>query len=191
MKKILALTLALMMMFALAACGGGDAPPPGTDASAPSQDGEMQGYTGGEGASLADVDEDNYAEVAQELFGIDVAAEDGWSVTKVESPNKVNNLTLAFAIPEDADGKALVKKYFDATLAIAEGGNFTQEVNWDTMSVSQGESYTDFDAFFAAEVTNIDDFFSAMWLYDFDGKSVQCSVSTETGTLELSLTLLG
>ena len=65
-----------------------------------------------------------------------------------------------------------------------------QEINWDTLQISKGESYSDFDAFFDAKGTWYDDYYNAMWLYDFGEKSVQCSATFNAGKFELSLVLV-
>lgn len=59
------------------------------------------------------------------------------------------------------------------------------------MAVSKGETYTDFETFFAAEGSYIGDYFSAMWIYEFEGKSIQFSASAEGGRVDLSMVLLG
>ena len=192
MKKLLVFTIALILIFSLVACGqpesGGSE---GSNTGTSQESGEMQGYSGNDGASLKDVSEKNYVKVAQSLFGVDLTPEEGWTVKEVKSYNGVNDLNVKFTIPEATNSKEVIKTYFEKTLKLTGGNIYAQDINWDTMSVSKGESYDDFESFSSAEVTTIDNFSSAMWIYDFDSKSVQFSVTAEAPTVELSITLLG
>lgn len=187
MKKIFIVLLVLLLALSMTACGG-SGEESGNEAA--SQGEEMQGYAGGDGASLADVDAGNYDAVTKELFGVDLKAQDGWEVQEAISYNGVNNLTVKFTVPEDADGKAITGGFFDQCLSVAENGVYGQDVDLDSMSVSTGAAYTDFETFFGAEGTQIENFYSSMWIYDYGGKSIQFSVSADTGIVELTMTLL-
>lgn len=191
MKKII---LCAVILCTLTACGTKETAAPSfteTEKTTTTAANEMQGYTGTEGASLKNVSNSNYADVAKSLFGIDVSTKSGWELKEAKSPNGVNNLIVSFKAPTDTDGKEIIKAYFDDCIKASGGSIYTQEINWDTMAVSKGETYTDFDAFFKAEGTSIGSLNTAMWLYEYSGKSVQYSVSCDSGAVEVSLTLLG
>lgn len=188
MKKVFIILMALLLALSVTACGGSGEESGGNGAA--SQGEEMQGYAGDDGASLADVDTENYDAVAKELFGVDLKAQDGWEVQEAISYNGVNNLTVKFTVPADADGKAITGGFFDQCLSVAENGVYGQDVDLDSMSVSTGAEYTDFETFFGAEGTQIENFYSSMWIYDYGGKSIQFSVSADTGIVELTMTLL-
>ncbi len=153
----------------------------------------MQGYAGSDALELSNINSDNYIAIAKEIFGFDMTPGDGWTLGEASSPNGVNNLSASFTIPTDLDVNATLEAYFNQCLAISSEGVFAQDINWDTLSVSKGEAYADFESFFDAEGTAIMDFYSVMWIYDFGGKSIQFSstIELDIGALDLSFTLLG
>ena len=117
MKKILALFLAVSMMFSLVACGGSEG---GTNTDNQGNRQTQQGGTktgtqqGGQApaVSLSSTSADNYKDIVKQYFGLDIIDE-GWTVTTAKSPNGVNNVDLVFTIPAGTDGEAEIEKYFN------------------------------------------------------------------------------
>ena len=85
MKKILAILLAAMMVFALAACDTGDDPNPsgsnnpGTSQSGENNDGGDKLNTKREEA-VKQANKDNWQQVVKDNFGVTVTVPDGWTV---------------------------------------------------------------------------------------------------------------
>ncbi len=146
------------------------------------------GYTGSDGAALADVNADNYTQVALDVFGIEVSEADGWTLSSASSPNGVNNLTISATNAND--GKAIMQTYFDRCLKICPDGVFQQNIDWDTFVISKGTLFTSFDDYYASEAMEMENFCNGMWLYDFNGHGVQFSYTYEDGRVDLSLTLM-
>ncbi len=192
MKKLSAILLAMMLIFALAACGENDtSDPSGSDNPGTSQNGGMQGDNGSGGAalSLKNLNENNYTDIAKELFGLEIKPQDGWTLKSTSSPNKVNNLLIDFNVPDGIDGKEVLKTYFDACIALPSG-IWKQEINFETYKVSKGNQFSDFETFFAAEGNHSDTLTQGSWIYDFGGKSIQFSYSCHMGVVELSFVRL-
>ena len=190
MKKLLAILLAAMILFSFAACGNNETPS-GDENGGTSQNGEMQGDNGSGGAALTleNLNEDNYTDVAKELFGLEIKPQDGWTLKDTSSPNKVNNLLINFNVPDGTNGKEVLKSYFDACVALPSG-IWKEEIDWETYKVSKGEQFTDFDSFFAAEGSDTGTLTQGGWIYDFGGKSIQFAYSCRMGMVELSFTRL-
>ena len=84
MKKILALLLAAMMVFALAACGDNNTTDPDKDNPGVSQSGENN--DGGDNLNtkreeaVKQANKDNWQQVVKDNFGVTVTVPDGWTV---------------------------------------------------------------------------------------------------------------
>ena len=84
MKKILALMLAAMMVFALAACGDNNTTDPDKDNPGVSQSGENN--NGGDKLNtkreeaVKQANKDNWQQVVKDNFGVTVTVPDGWTV---------------------------------------------------------------------------------------------------------------
>lgn len=190
MKKILALFLAVSMMFSLVACGGSEG---GTNTDNQGNRQTQQGGTqtgtqqGGQApaVSLSSISADNYKDIVKQYFGLDII-DDGWTVTTAKSPNGVNNVDLVFTIPAGTDGEAEIEKYFNQAVKLS--GVWAQEIDWDTFAISKGTQYTDFADFYANENEGYGDFYSVMWLYDYNGKNVQFSYMQDGTQVAINLT---
>ena len=84
MKKILAILLAAMMVFALAACGDNNTTDPDKDNPGVSQSGENN--NGGDKLNtkreeaVKQANKDNWQQVVKDNFGVTVTVPDGWTV---------------------------------------------------------------------------------------------------------------
>ena len=84
MKKILAILLAAMMVFALAACGDNNTTNPDKDSPGVSQSGENN--DGGDKLNtkreeaVKQANKDNWQQVVKDNFGVTVTVPDGWTV---------------------------------------------------------------------------------------------------------------
>ena len=84
MKKILAILLAAMMVFALAACGDNNTTDPDKDSPGVSQSGENN--DGGDKLNtkreeaVKQANKDNWQQVVKDNFGVTVTVPDGWTV---------------------------------------------------------------------------------------------------------------
>ena len=84
MKKLLAILLAAMMVFALAACGDNNTTDPDTDNPGVSQSGENN--DGGDKLNtkreeaVKQANKDNWQQVVKDNFGVTVTVPDGWTV---------------------------------------------------------------------------------------------------------------
>ena len=190
MKKILALFLAVSMMFSLVACGGSEG---GTNTDNQGNRQTQQGGTqtgtqqGGQApaVSLSSTSADNYKDIVKQYFGLDII-DDGWTVTTAKSPNGVNNVDLVFTIPAGTDGEAEIEKYFNQAVKLS--GVWAQEIDWDTFAISKGTQYTDFADFYTNENEGYGDFYSVMWLYDYNGKNVQFSYMQDGTAVSMTFT---
>ncbi len=190
MKKLLALFLAVSMMFSLVACGGSEG---GTNTDNQGNRQTQQGGTqtgtqqGGQApaVSLSSISADNYKDIVKQYFGLDII-DDGWTVTTAKSPNGVNNVDLVFTIPAGTDGQAEIEKYFNQAVKLS--GVWAQEIDWDTFAISKGAQYTDFADFYTNENEGYGDFYSVMWLYDYNGKNVQFSYMQDGTQVAINLT---
>ena len=190
MKKLFAMLLIVLIVFAFASCKSSEESTGNSEGSTV-QIGEMQGdnSSGGAALTLGNLNEDNYTEVAKELFGLEIKLQDGWTLKDTSSPNKVNNLLINFNVPDGTNGKEVLKSYFDACAALPSG-IWKEEINWETYKVSKGEQFTDFDTFFAAEGSDTGTLTQGGWIYDFGGKSIQFAYSCRMGMVELTFTRL-
>ena len=162
-----------------------------TQTQDPSGSGEqLQGYSGNDGASLENVTDSNYGDIAKSLFGIDVNPGEGWTYKSSGSYNKVNDLYVTYNGSAEADVKAMMKTYYDAAAAVSTAGICGQEVDWDSGSISRTAPYADFETFYDEQATTILDFASAIWIYEYGGKSIQFSFSIDAGYMELSMVLM-
>ncbi len=151
--------------------------------------GEM-GYVGDEAAGLAGVNLDNYAQVSKEIFGLDTTGENGVTVSKVESYNGVNDLHIYYDIPAGTDAKALLQVFFDRCLTVSPEGVFQQDIDYDTFVIKRGTAYTQFEEFYEAEAFPMENFLSAMWIYDNGSHGVQAAFTLEDEKADISLVLL-
>ena len=84
MKKLLAILLAAMMVFALAACGDNNTTDPDKDSPGVSQSGENN--DGGDKLNtkreeaVKQANKDNWQQVVKDNFGVTVTVPDGWTV---------------------------------------------------------------------------------------------------------------
>lgn len=217
MKRIIALAVAFAAVLAFAACSSdngsettavtpGDIGTSASDAAgetdlqttaantqAPSQSTEdtLNGYTGAASASLEGVNGNNYASVAESIFGIRPIEKEGWALEYVESPNGVNNLDIVYS-GNTVKGKVLAEEYFTLISAASTNGIYAQKLNEDGTGLVRGEKCSDFATYFAAEGTEFYGATSAMWIYDFGGKSIQFSLTAneDDTTVEIILTIL-
>ncbi|MBR3693507.1 MAG: hypothetical protein IKL88_03175 [Erysipelotrichales bacterium] len=178
MKKTLVFILSILMVLSMTACssGGGGGGSSGT---------VNQGQTNTPTVSLKDASMDNYKEVVKEAFGIELYLPDKFEVANVNSPNGVNNLDIIMTYPSDYEGKEILEAYFNECKDL---GVYKQNINWDTLAISKGTQYTDFETMYAAEVTSIMNFYSVMWLYDYNNKNVQFSLTLDEGLMEINFT---
>ena len=188
MKKLFALLLAAMMVFALAACGNSDTPDP-SDGKTPSSDPQQENNTlapgtdepdnsgGGEAdageISLDNVTNSNYAAIAKELFGIEVDPEGDWELVKADSTGTIGGgIGIVYQGSATVDIKELMKTYYDATADISTAGICIGKVDSDSptgMRIS--EPFADFDAFYA-EGTKANGAVGE-WIYEFGGKKIE------------------
>lgn len=220
MKKAISVLLVCMVVFSLAACGSREdgsekkeqiqtgqqeqaensskqqeqkditaSDPVSAESDA---DEQMQGDDSGAGGLLENVTRDNGADIAKELFGIDVVPGDGWECTSADSYNKVNNFSITYEGSLDADGKALMQFYYDATAAVFIAGICGQVTDWETGKVSETDPYADFETFFTEDKNTSfsDGYASALWIYEYSGKSIQFSFLLQGSQLSLMMTLM-
>ena len=95
-KKLLISLLAIVMCFTLAGCN--------KDNGGTKTNGEYQGSVES-GDGLNNVTDKNYKEIAKKIFGIDIKDNSGWTLVKVESPNKVNNLNINWTVSNGEDSQ--------------------------------------------------------------------------------------
>lgn len=117
---------------------------------------------------LENVTESNYVNVVKDVFGIELKQENGWTVSEVLSPNKVNNLRLTYKTPADFDSNAWnawFENLVSSALSADKDGIYALEINPDTGAVSKGGKYTDAKVFVEEEHLSFS--------YSFDGKSIQ------------------
>ena len=193
MKKLLAILISLSLFISLTACGGSTPAENGGEGAKPNTQTTQQGGSensgqngGAASADIGSVSVENYAEIVKKAFGIEIVLDDGWTVTKASSPNGVNNIIVTLTAPADTDGKAEIEKYFNQCINL--GGVWQQKIDWDTLAISKGTQYTDYEEFYSTEVTDFLGLYSAMWLYDFGGKNVQFSYAQDENIVELSFT---
>ncbi len=103
MKKIFALLLALMMVFALVACGDNGDNPGNTDNPGTSQGGENNN---GSTTSMENISVDNWQQLVKECFGVDITVPNGWELTNVKNVGK-NGVYIYFN-PNNADETAVL-----------------------------------------------------------------------------------
>lgn len=179
MKKKRLFLATLILMVTMTACGGTESDKD-DDKGKDKDSGKKTEQTV---ETLQEVSEKDFDKVSEEVFGVAIENED-WEVKEATSPNGVNNLTVTFEANEDVDGVEIIKKYFEETKAV--GKVYGQEIDWDTLAVSKGTEYTDFETFYDAEVTAFDGLYSTIWLYDYDDRCVQFSVMIDGGNIEIS-----
>ncbi len=103
MKKLLALLLALMMVFALVACGNNGDTPGNTDTPEASQGGENNNVGA---ASMENISVDNWQQLVKECFGVDITVPEGWELTNVKNVGK--NGVYIYLNPNNADETAVL-----------------------------------------------------------------------------------
>lgn len=144
----------------------------------------MHGYSGSAGEALQNVTDNNYIDIAQGIFGIDVALQDGWTLKSATSPNKVNNLKIVYEIADaDADINAITKSYYDQCLAIATDGVYAVKMDYNTGAVNRGEKYADYESY-KAQSGGMD-----MWSYDYNGQTIQFTFSSWKKQVEITFVL--
>ena len=159
MKKTVLFVLLTVMAVCLCACGKKAA---GKGSSGNS------GETAVHPNALENVTESNYVNVVKDVFGIELKQENGWTVSEVLSPNKVNNLRLTYKTPADFDSNAWnawFENLVSSALSADKDGIYALEINPDTGSVSKGGKYTDAKIFVEEEHLSFS--------YSFDGNSIQ------------------
>ncbi|MBP1552430.1 MAG: hypothetical protein J6C04_09140, partial [Oscillospiraceae bacterium] len=193
MKKLLAILISLSLFISLTACGGSTPAENGGEGAKPNTQTTQQGGSensgqngGAASADISSVSVENYAEIVKKAFGIEIVLDDGWTVTKASSPNGVNNVDLVFTIPAGTDGEAEIEKYFNQAVKLS--GVWAHEIDWDTFAISKGTQYTDFADFYTNENEGYGDFYSVMWLYDYNGKNVQFSYMQDGTAVSMTFT---
>ena len=179
MKKLFALLLAMMMIFSLAACGDNETPS-GSEGDKPgtSQNGDTS-------LTLADANENNYTDVTKAVFGLEIKPQDGWTIKKVESLNTNTSLDIVFNVPEGANGKEVMKSYFEACAALSSS-IWEAKINSETYQTVKGAQFADFDAFFEAEGSDTGTMTQGEWIYEFGDKDIVFTYSCRMGMVELS-----
>lgn len=144
-----------------------------------------QGYSGNAGEALKNVTDGNYVTIAKDLFGLNVAPQDGWSLKSAKSPNKVNNLNIVYEMADaDAAIETVAKAYFDQCLAVAADGVSSMKLDFNTGALNVGDKFADYDAYKAQSGG------SHMWTYDYNDKSVQFTISSWKKQLEINMVLI-
>ena len=159
MKKTVLFVLLTVMAVCLCACG--------KKAAGKGSLGNS-GETAVHPNALENVTESNYVNVVKDVFGIELKQENGWTVSEVLSPNKVNNLRLTYKTPSDFDSNAWnawFENLVSSALSADKDGIYALEINPDTGSVSKGGKYTDAKVFVEEEHLSFS--------YSFDGNSIQ------------------
>lgn len=155
-----------------------------------SNSGGERGYVGNEGAALKTVDESNFPEVAKAVYGIDVSEGDGWTILDAESVNGVNDLGINATLSGSATPIELMQLYFERCLSI--GDVFTEEINWDTFVLSKGTKLNSFEEFCTEEaIDTTSSYASGSWIYDYNGRGVQCTFYVSDSAMSLTFVLLG
>ncbi len=185
MKKFLTILLIGFVCLTLTGCG--DKTSGGKDNTGK---GEYQGDTTG-AASLKNVSEKNYKEVAKNVFGLDLKDNTGWTIKSVASPNKVNNLNIDWTITNGSDAKAILEEVFNNCKSVSKDGIYSQGINESYTAIVKKEKYDDFNTMFDKIATVIGDYYQMSWIYDNNGKSVQFSLSIQDNSASLMLVLMG
>lgn len=178
-KKIFICLLAIFMCFTLVGCTKEN-----------TSDGDYQGATKGAGDSLENITDKNYKKVAKTVFGIELDDETGWTLSKAESPNKVNNLNIDYTVSDGINGKTIIEKYFNKTLELSGDGIYSYGMNESYTAMVKKDKYESFDAFAEKNLTSITDYYQAMWIYDNGEKTVLFSINVDSKTAGISFTLL-
>ncbi len=183
MKKTVLFVLLTVMAVILCACGK-----------------KAAGENSGKGSSggskekaahpnvLENVTESNCVNVVKDVFGIELKQEDGWSVSEVLSPDRVNNLRLTYKTPADFDSNAWnawFENLVSSALVADTDGIYALIINPDTGAVSKGGKYTDAKRFVEEE--------NLSFSYSFDGNSIQLIpvffTDNKGGEITLSFTI--
>ena len=176
MKRIISL---IAIILCLVACSNNN---DNKDANMPTRDNDTNKQSE---VTIANISDSNYEAVLKDAFGLEMSKELKFTITKATSPNKVNNVDIQYTYDEEINGKEIIESYFNECLKI--GGVYQQNIDWDTLAISKGTSYTDFETCFNSEATYFDSFYSVMWLYDYKDKHVQFSLNIDGQNAELSL----
>ena len=183
MKKTVLFVLLTVMAVCLCACGKKEA---GENSGKGSSGGSKE--TAAHPNVLENVTESNCVNVVKDVFGIELKQEDGWTVSEVISPNKVNNLRLTYKTPADFDSNAWnawFENLVSSALSADKDGIYALEINPDTGSVSKGGKYADAKVFVEEEHLSFS--------YSFDGNSIQLIpvfyTDNKGGEITLSFTI--
>lgn len=185
-KKILMCLVAIFLCFSLTACGEKDNSNTGDN----TKNGDYQGNTEGED-SLSNVTDSNYKKIVKNIFGIDIKDQNGWTLKKAESPNKVNNISVDWTISSETDAKAILEEYFNECKSLSKDGVYSQGFNENYTGVVKKDKYDTFAAFIEKELTNFGDYYQVIWIYDNNGKSIQFSMDIDKEKAHISFVLLG
>ena len=189
MKKLLAILLAAMMVFALAACGDNNTTDPDKDNPGTSQSGNQGGTenqggennNGGE-LSLDNITDANYAEIVKTLFGIDVVPGDSWELKKAESTGTLaGGIGIVYQGSSTVDTKEMMKKYYDATAAVSTDG-----IRLAKIDGSFSDQIADFDTFYENETSARGA--KGDWSYEFDGNKIKFMFALSPD-MELTITI--
>ena len=191
MKKLLALLLAMMLVFSLAACGDNNTTDPDKDNPGVSQSGENNNggeNQGGESTnnggelSLDNITDANYAEIVRKLFGIDVVPGDGWELKKAESTGTLaGGIGIVYQGSSTVDTKEMMKKYYDATAAVSTDGIRIAKIDG-----SFSDQIADFDTFYENETSARGA--KGDWSYEFDGNKIKFMFALSPD-MELTITI--
>lgn len=186
MKKIALLILCSIGVIMMSSCGNSNENKQAEEV-AKKMDLPKEGVHGSENAGdgLQNVTDGNYVGIAKDLFGLNVAAQDGWTLKSAKSPNKVNNLNVVYEMADaDAEIETVAKAYFDQCLAVAADGVSSMKMDYNTGALNVGDKFADYASYRAQSDG------SHMWTYDYNGKSIQFTISAWKKQLEISMVLI-
>ena len=172
MKKIFALLIALMMVFALAACDTGDDPNPSGSNNPGTSQNDTPGGTENQGG---DNQNDDWQTIMKTTYGIDLTLPNGWSFSNIR---KTSGHQFNFNYTGDdfeSAYVALCETMFDLTAAVSgTSGNFIYK---DNGYVSIDEIPT------IMQVT-----LNPTWQYNFNSNAFQLGISDYESTSSASMT---
>lgn len=111
--------------------------------------GDVVGYNGDAGTALKTIDTNNYAPIVKGIYGVEFPPQEGWTVYKVESLNKVNDAHVTYTIDGEVDTEPLRKAFVEHLIGISDDGLYLLDMDYNTLKISKGEklgTYEDFKA---------------------------------------------
>ena len=175
MKKLFALLLAAMMVFALAACGDNNTADPDKDNPGTSQSGENNNDKGGTENQGGDNQNDDWQTIMKTTYGIDLTLPNGWSFSNIRKTSGHQFNFNYTGSDFDSAYVALCETMFDLTAAVSgTSGNFIYK---DNGYVSIDEIPT------IMQVT-----LNPTWQYNFNSNAFQLGISDYESTSSASMT---